>query len=93
MNCPHCKLEMVKGTAIEPSFDPDERGHHPPLVNAATLKLIDVLKCLVVDTQTTGDISGERSFSVDLSLELLYHLLCEYQRHRQRQQSAFHVLL
>lgn len=46
MNCPKCKTQMILGKAIKPNSEANALYViEPPLINAKTLKLIDVLKC------------------------------------------------
>jgi len=46
MNCPKCETEMIPGKAIRPDTEKDVLYIvRPPMINAETLELIDVLKC------------------------------------------------
>ena len=46
MKCQRCDIEMEFGIAIKPDKEVNALYiHPPPMINAETLELIDVLKC------------------------------------------------
>lgn len=46
MKCPKCNTEMIIGKAIEPDMEANALYIvRPPMINAESLKLIEVFKC------------------------------------------------